>query len=232
MFYTIYKVTNQINGKIYIGKHQTNDPNDWYLGSGKNLKRAFEKHGRSNFKKEILFVFDNEQEMNDKEIEIVNEDFVARKDTYNLCVGGQGGFSFVNNNRNLYPNPMKNPEIVKKCIETRRKNDTEERNQKLKLINQNNIQKAIKFNTGRKRPKQSKIMSEVNKKRWQNKDKMRNNLASYFLVISPTGEQIKTNRLQDFCRERNLEYGSLWNTSRTNKQVKKGRSKGWSCQKI
>ena len=98
MFYTVYKVTNQINGKIYVGKHQTNNLDDWYLGSGKNLKRAIEKHGRPNFKKEILFIFDNEQDMNDKEAELVTAEFVARKDTYNLCIGGQGGFSYINRN--------------------------------------------------------------------------------------------------------------------------------------
>lgn len=36
-YYTIYKTTNLINGKIYIGKHQTKDPYDSYLGSGKRL---------------------------------------------------------------------------------------------------------------------------------------------------------------------------------------------------
>ena len=96
MFYTIYKITNKIDGKIYIGKHQTKDLNDGYMGSGKHLKRAIEKYGIEYFEKEILFQFDNEVEMNAKESEIVNEEFVLREDTYNICVGGQGGFSYIN----------------------------------------------------------------------------------------------------------------------------------------
>ena len=94
MHYTIYKITNKLNGKFYIGKHQTKDLNDGYMGSGKILKRAIEKHGMDNFQKEILFIFDNEQEMNDKEKELVT----LHEMSYNLCPGGKGGFGYINGN--------------------------------------------------------------------------------------------------------------------------------------
>lgn len=92
MHYTVYKITNIINGKYYIGKHQTNNLNDGYMGSGKYLKRAIEKDGLGNFTKEILFVFDNEQDMNYKEKELV----VIGENSYNLCEGGHGGFGYIN----------------------------------------------------------------------------------------------------------------------------------------
>ena len=101
MFYTIYKITNKLDGKIYIGKHQTKDLDDGYMGSGKHLKRAIVKHGLENFSKEIVYQFDNEADMNAKETELVNVDFTLREDTYNLCVGGQGGFSYINNSPDL-----------------------------------------------------------------------------------------------------------------------------------
>jgi hypothetical protein len=95
MYYTVYRTTNKVNGKTYIGKHKTTDPYDDYLGSGKLLKRAIEKYGIQNFSKEVLFIFDNETDMNSKEKELVT----ISEDTYNLIEGGQGGFSYVNRNK-------------------------------------------------------------------------------------------------------------------------------------
>lgn len=104
--YLVYKTTCLLNGKIYIGQHQTYDPNDNYLGSGRELKHDIREFGEENFKREILFDFDTFDEMNDKEKELVTEEFVAREDTYNLCVGGQNdGWKYIidnglNNNAN------------------------------------------------------------------------------------------------------------------------------------
>ena len=98
MYYLIYKITNNVNNKIYIGKHQTEDKNDDYIGSGKILKRAIEKYGLDKFTKEILFECNSLEEMNEKEAEIVDEEFVARLDTYNVKLGGQGGWDFINQN--------------------------------------------------------------------------------------------------------------------------------------
>lgn len=108
MYYLIYKITNTINNKIYIGKHQTDNKDDDYMGSGKILKRAIEKYGIDKFKKEILFECNSLEEMNVKEAEIVNDEFIARLDTYNVKLGGQGGWDFCNTNSEMQSQKAKN----------------------------------------------------------------------------------------------------------------------------
>ncbi|QGZ15496.1 homing endonuclease [Acinetobacter phage vB_AbaM_Berthold] len=89
-FYTVYKTTNNINNKIYIGVHRTENINDKYLGTGTLFLKALKKYGAENFTKEILFVYDNEDEMFEKEAELVTEQFVALDTNYNLDIGGRG----------------------------------------------------------------------------------------------------------------------------------------------
>lgn len=101
MYYTVYKITNKVNGKFYIGCHKTADLNDSYMGSGELIKCAIKKYGVAKFEKEILFVYDNPDEMFAKETEIVDEGFVSDNNTYNLRVGGIGGFDHIRSNPSL-----------------------------------------------------------------------------------------------------------------------------------
>lgn len=101
--YIIYLTTNLVNNKIYIGLHKTYTPYefDGYLGCGVKIgdkhtyihcntpfESAVNKYGVGNFKRETLFVFDTLEEAINKEIELVDEEFIKRKDTYNVALGG------------------------------------------------------------------------------------------------------------------------------------------------
>ena len=81
----VYQTTNKINGNIYVGVHT--GARRTYLGSGDNLKRAIDKYGKENFTRETLFEGTSEEVL-EKEKEIVNGEFIARRDTYNICLGG------------------------------------------------------------------------------------------------------------------------------------------------
>ena len=97
MYYIIYKTTNLINDKVYIGYHSTEDINDSYLGSGKLLKQAIKKYGENNFKRDILYVFPTKEEALLKESEIVNEAFIYSESNYNIKLGGEGGWDHTYN---------------------------------------------------------------------------------------------------------------------------------------
>lgn len=93
MFYCLYQIKNNVNGKIYIGVHKTSNLNDSYMGSGKLVQQAIRKYGVHNFTKTILELFPSRKEMYFREKEIVTEEFIQRRDVYNRNVGGDGGWS-------------------------------------------------------------------------------------------------------------------------------------------
>lgn len=95
----IYKTTNIVNGKIYIGIHSTNNLQDGYLGSGRLFKKALKKYGRKKFKREILENFKTREEAEEREIELVNPIFVKKESNYNVATGGRSGNGLNNKGR-------------------------------------------------------------------------------------------------------------------------------------
>jgi|19_taG_2_1085344.scaffolds.fasta_scaffold59829_2 hypothetical protein len=85
----IYKTTNKINGKFYIGQQVGDD--EKYIGSGKLIKYAIEKYGKESFTKEILEECATRDEMNEKEIYWIDKLKSLTPNGYNIHPGGYGG---------------------------------------------------------------------------------------------------------------------------------------------
>lgn len=102
----IYKVTNTLNNRFYVGMH-TGFPDDQYFGSGKRLKAEIKKYGKQYFKKEILEVLPDRESLRIRESQIVNEQLRSNPLCLNLKNGGEGGWEYVNssgaNIRNDFP---------------------------------------------------------------------------------------------------------------------------------
>jgi len=86
MKHLVYKTTNLVNGKYYIGVHSCSCNPCRYLGSGKALKAAISKHGLGNFQRETLEEFSNREEAFEYEASVVTVSPL----TYNLDFGGKG----------------------------------------------------------------------------------------------------------------------------------------------
>ena len=95
MFGYIYKTTNLVNGKIYVGQHKADEfEPDFYIGSGTLFRRAVEKYGSENFKNELLCECFSQKDMDEKEMFWISElNTLDSSIGYNLTKGGFGGAS-------------------------------------------------------------------------------------------------------------------------------------------
>jgi len=151
----IYKTTNLINNKIYIGKHKTS-ADDGYLGSGLILSYAVDKYGKENFKREIIEYCSSDV---GKREEYWIDKLNARnsKIGYNIAKGGIGGDNFTN-----HPNK----ENIRKTFmgflgkhhteETKNKISKNNKGKKRKPLTEEQIEKLRQINTGKKRSNETK----------------------------------------------------------------------------
>lgn len=187
-YYVIYKTTNLINNKYYIGKQKTNNPYDDYLGSGTLIEKAIEKYGENNFKKEILFCAFTEKIAFEVEKEFVNEETINDSLCYNLKEGGDGGWDCVNKTgQNIYGKNKENlekfatPKAHEKIKELRKDEEWYRNHSK-------NISLSLKkyYSDGGRKPMAGKSHTEETKRK-----------ISKELSIKQNGE-------------RNSQYGTCW----------------------
>lgn len=138
----IYKITNELNGKIYIGQHKACQFDDRYWGSGKLIKYAIKKYGVENFSREILCWCANRNDLNTKEMELIEQYSATDSSTgYNIAPGGnvinKGPLSLEHRRKISEANLGKEiSEYAKKCISesNRRREVSEETRAKLSKV--------------------------------------------------------------------------------------------------
>lgn len=143
IYFTIYKITNQVNGKFYIGMHKTTNLDDNYMGSGKRIKQALKKYGPENFVKEYLGIYDT-----DKKMKIAEKIYVVIDElSYNLSKGGEGGFDYINENNlngkfksGIY-NPSKTESLRKFLSQRMLGNNNPMKKEKYKKYGDDNVSK-------------------------------------------------------------------------------------------
>lgn len=196
----IYKITNLINNKIYIGK-TINDKLDYY-GSGIIIKHSINKHGIKNFKKDIIDNANSVNELNEKEkywIKYYNSTDLTIG--YNIGIGGDGGDLITNN-----PNKEHFLEYCRNRIGEKNgmfgRNHTKE-SIELMSKNRKGLGRVPTWNKGLSK---EDLTKEQYERMYLNRDPLSRGYMFHF--ISPKGEIHKVKgEFVKFCVEHKIDYG-------------------------
>jgi len=231
----IYKITNLINNKIYIGK-TINDSPDYY-GSGVIIKHSINKYGIENFEKEIIDNAESVEELNEKEIYWISFfDSTNLEIGYNIGKGGDGGDLITNNpNKEHFLEYCRNRTGEKNGMFG--KNHTKE---SIELMSEN--RKGIGKNkpTWNKGLTKNDLTKEQHEKMYLNRDPLSRGYMFHF--ISPIGKVYKIKGgFEKFCNENKLDcYTARHFINRGKiKYPQKGKPKqyrinlvGWEIKKV
>lgn len=145
--YYIYRITNKINGKTYIGQHKYKKLDDNYMGSGVLLARAKKKYGIENFVKEVLYSnIQYKETADDVERFAIAKERALGKAEYNIADGGQGGCG------------KHSEETKRKIVATRRLNGSYK-------VSEETRRKLSEINKGRPGTNKGKKFSEESRKK-------------------------------------------------------------------
>lgn len=214
MIHTIYKFTNILNSKVYIG-YTNNIPRRLYYHKRncKIQKSAFydaiNKYGWDNFHFEIIY-----QSLDGDYCHNIMEEYFIREYHshidegfgYNMTYGGDG---------------QKNP-----SAETRWKIGTANRGKKRNPLNEETKRKIGLANSKKKRTQQEKEhLRQINLSKKQSEESILKRSKSY-IVIDPSGNYITVKNLNRFCKENDLNQGAMSSIARGLSNT----HKGWSCK--
>ena len=105
----VYKITNLVNGKIYIGQTRKTAERRWtkhvnaaLTGRSKSvLHKAIRKYGKDSFSVEVLLVCSSETELNNSEVYFIRDTNSTVPNGYNLNYGGYAGVPTLEARKNM-----------------------------------------------------------------------------------------------------------------------------------
>ena len=164
MYYYTYlviptNIKSRLFGKVYFGKHKTENLNDGYIGSGTQILRYLNKHP-NDYYREIIKFYSSEEELNKAEFELIHP-HLGNKYCLNLREGGEGGA--------MHPDICKAHSIKmrgrKTSQETKNKISKALEGHKHTLETKNKISKANKGNSACGRPGHTYTPEQIEKYR-------------------------------------------------------------------
>ena len=216
--YYIYRITNKVNGKTYIGQHKYKKLNDKYMGSGVLLGKAKKKYGIKNFEKEILeFDIPNVDLANDWEQMYILFERVKGKAEYNIANGGYGNKGFhhseetrrkiseINKGKHLSEETRRKLSEINKGVNHHNygKHLSEETKRKISEMNKGKHIPTNKFNTDYWKGKK---FSEEHKRKLSEAKKGKPSCRKGVKLSEETKRKIS----KAFTGENNPNYGKHW----------------------
>ena len=210
MYGIIYKATNKLNGKVYVGQttFKLEDRIKEHIKSAKRRERkyyfhkAIRKYGEDNFIWEVIAECNSKEELNKTEIEMIRK-YNAFGTGYNLSIGGEGNSGLIHSaetrkklsmyrgERGSFYGKHHTKEVIKRISES---------------------QKGIKgFNYGKYGQKSS--------------------IARRYIITTPEGKEFLVHGLADFCRNYKVEKLYHANLVKVANGERK-HHKGYGCKRI
>ena len=210
--YTIYKATNRINGKSYIGfdsnwpaRYKNHEQFYKYEKYNTTFYNAIRKHGWDNFEWSIVY----QSEDKEHTLNVMEEHYIRHFNThvdeghgYNMTYGGEG------NN--------------KLCEEARYKMGSANRGKKRGSPSEETKRKISAANKGRFIPTEEREMRRLQKLGTKAKESTIRKMSKDYIAIDPDGNEYKFYNLSRFCRAHNLNSGAMGEIAKGRKQYHKG----------
>lgn len=227
-FHIIYKTTCNITGRYYFGMHSTDNLEDGYKGSGKQLWHSLRKHGQENHTCEILEYLPNRKALAEREAEIITEEVRNDPMCMNLKGGGIGntpGMALKEETK------AKMSASLKKMWEELKANGYQKPKQSAEQI-ANRVAK----NTGQKRSEETKkkmkeaqakyLATVTPEKRASEHDNRSKAKSKTWIVMRENGEELIVTNLRKFAEENKLPESMFYKTKVNGKYVDGFKVKG------